>query len=73
MVDATGNGAITGAVMSWTLIVCDAVEKLPHASVAVQFVTLYSPAQSPKVVTSFDVSENALPQPSIAVATAKMA
>ena len=35
MVDAAGNAAITGAVISWTLIVCEAVEELPQASVAV--------------------------------------
>ena len=31
-----GNAAITGAVVSVTLIVCDAVDALPQASVAVQ-------------------------------------
>ena len=31
-----GNGAITGASTSCTLIVCDAIEEFPHPSVAVQ-------------------------------------
>ena len=44
---------------------------LPHASVAVQvLVTLYDPAHAPGVVTSADVRVNALPQASVAVATA---
>ena len=53
-------------------MVCDAVEILPQASVAVQVrVVLYDPAQSPLVVTSAEVSVNALPHSSSAVATAK--
>ena len=53
------------------MIVCDAVEILPHASVAVQvLVTLYDPAHAPGVVTSADVSVNALPHASVAVAVA---
>ncbi len=52
-------------------MVCEAVELFPQASVAVQVrVTLYVPAQAPGVVISFDVSVNALPQASVAVATA---
>ena len=52
-------------------MVCEAVETLPQASVAVHvLVTLYDPAQRPGVVTSADVSVNALPQASTAVATA---
>ena len=35
MVDAAGSAAITGAVLSSTLMVCEAVDELPHASVAV--------------------------------------
>ena len=35
IVDVAGNAAITGAVVSVTLIVCDAVDALPHESVAV--------------------------------------
>ena len=30
-----GSDAITGAVMSWTLIVCEPVDAFPHPSVAV--------------------------------------
>ena len=53
-------------------MVCDAVDVLLHASVAVQvLVTLYDPAHAPGVVTSAEVKVNALPQASIAVATAK--
>ena len=52
-------------------MVCDAVDTFPHASVAVHVrVTLYDPAHPPGVVTSADVSVNALPQPSVAVANA---
>ena len=52
-------------------MVCDAVDELPQPSVAVQvLVTLYDPAHAPAVVTSADVSVNALPQSSTAVATA---
>jgi hypothetical protein len=35
IVEVAGRAPITGAVISWTLIVCDAVETLLHASVAV--------------------------------------
>lgn len=35
IVDGAGNAAITGAVSSTTLIVCDLVDTLPHPSVAV--------------------------------------
>src|SRR5450756_2279292 len=52
-------------------MVCDAVETLLHASVAVQvLVTLYDPAHALAVVTSAEVNVNALPQASTAVATA---
>jgi flagellar biogenesis protein FliO len=72
MVVGAGRDAITGAVTSCTVMVCDAVEILPQASVAVQVrVVLYDPAQSPLVVTSAEVSVNALPHSSSAVATAK--
>ena len=36
IVVGAGNAAMTGAVISWTLIVCEAVEEFPHASFAVQ-------------------------------------
>ena len=72
IVVGAGSDEITGAVMSCTVIVCDAVDEFPHPSVAVHvLVTLYEPAQAPFVVTSFDVSVNVLPQLSVAVATAK--
>ena len=72
MVLGAGNDAITGAVTSCTLIVCDAVDELPHASVAVHVrFTEYDPAHAPDVVTSREVRVNALPHASIAVATAK--
>ena len=48
-----GSGESTGAVVSTTVMVCDFVEELPHASMAVQVrVTLYSCGQSPRVVSS---------------------
>ena len=66
-----GKAAITGAVISCTLMVCVAVEVLPQASVAVQvLVVLYDPAQAPGVVTSLEVNVKALPQASVAVAMA---
>jgi hypothetical protein len=36
IVEFAGKAAITGAVLSCTLIVCEAVDELPHESVAVQ-------------------------------------
>ena len=43
IVEAAGSDAITGAVLSSTEIVCDDVDELPHASVAVHVrVTEYS-------------------------------
>jgi hypothetical protein len=70
-VDGAGSAAMTGAVTSCTLIVCEAVEALPQPSVAVHvLVTLYEPAQAPLVVASMEVSVNALPHASEAVATA---
>ena len=62
---------MTGASVSMTLIIWAAVDTLPHASIAVHvLVTLYSPAQSPNVVTSADVNTKLLPHASIALATA---
>jgi hypothetical protein len=53
-------------------MVCEAVELLPQASVAVHVrVTLYEPAQAPFVVISDNVKVKALPQASVAVAIAK--
>jgi len=71
IVVVAGNAAITGAVISCTNIVCDAVDEFPHPSVAVHvLVTLYDPAHAPFVVTSADVSVKALPHASVAEATA---
>ena len=72
MVVAPGKAAITGAVLSTTLMVCDLVEAFPQISVAIQvLVTLYDPAHNPRVVTSAEVSVNGFPQASAADATAK--
>ena len=71
MVVTAGNGAITGAVISCTFMVCEAVEVLLQESVAVHvLVTEYEPAQLPDVVASTEVSVKVLPQASVAVATA---
>ena len=52
-------------------MVCEDVDAFPQASVAVQvLVILYDPAHAPFVVTSFDASVKALPQISVAIATA---
>ena len=54
-------------------MICDAVEELLQASVAVQVrVMLYDPAQLPFVVTSAKVNVNALPHSSSAVAGVKL-
>ena len=53
MVCGPPTPVITGAVLSSTVMICDAVELLPQASVAVHvLVTLYSCGQEPGVVTS---------------------
>jgi hypothetical protein len=60
-----------GRLVSVTLIVCEAVDELPHESVAVQvLVTEYEPAHEPLVVISAEVNVKAEPQASVAVATA---
>jgi hypothetical protein len=62
-----GKAAITGAVLSCTLIVCEAVDELPHESVAVQVLVIeYEPAHEPLVVTSAEVNVKAEPQASVA-------
>jgi hypothetical protein len=67
IVEFAGKAAITGAVLSCTLIVCEAVDELPHESVAVQvLVTEYEPAHEPLVVTSAEVNVKAEPQASVA-------
>src|SRR5689334_25337646 len=71
IVVGAGNTPITGASVSITLIVWEAEDEFPHASVAIQvLVTLYSPAQSPGTVLSDEFSVNKLPHASVAVATA---
>lgn len=72
IVVGAGSAFMTGAAISCTLIVCDAVDELPHASIAVQVrFTLYAPAHAPGVVTSEEVRETGLlPHPSVAVACA---
>ena len=69
MVDSAGNSAITGAVVSSTLMVCVAVAVFPQASVAVQvLVTEYDPAHCPFVVASTKVKVTSPAQLSEAVA-----
>jgi hypothetical protein len=71
IVVGAGRAAITGAVMSITLMVCEAVEALPHPSVAVQVRVLEkAPAQAPGVVTSAKVIVAPEPHPSAAVGVA---
>ena len=68
MVSSSPTPEITGATLSSTLIVCEAVELLPQASVVVHvLVTLYSCGQSPGVVTSLKVNEGSGSQASVAV------
>ncbi len=72
IVVGAGRAEMTGPVTSWTLIVCEAVEELPHPSVAVHVrLTEYEPAHAPGVVTSTFVKVNALPQASVTDGTAK--
>lgn len=67
-----GNGPRTGAVLSSTLMVCEAVELFPHESVAVHvLVTEYSPVQDPGVVTSLCVQVTVPPHASFAIGVAK--
>src|SRR5438034_10985798 len=71
MVLGAGRAAITGAVVSITLIVWLAVVRLPQASVAVQVrVRRSEEGRAGFVFTSAKVSVKALPQASVAVATA---
>ena len=71
IVVGAGKVAMTGAVISCTLIVCALVDELPQPSVAVHVrVTLYDPAHAPLVVTSAKVKLKALPHASDAVAVA---
>ena len=62
-----GRADITGGVVSSTLMVCDALATLPHASVAVQVLVIeYSFGHDPGVVTSANVKVG-VPQLSVAV------
>ena len=72
IVVGAGSGAITGDVISCTVIVCEAEAELPHKSVAVHvLVTLYEPAQAPGTITSKEPSEKEAPHASETV-TAKL-
>src|SRR6186997_1084772 len=67
MVAATGTEVNTGAVLSVTVIVCDAVAVLPHASVAINvLVRVYSLAQVPGALASVEVIDT-VPHASLAV------
>jgi hypothetical protein len=59
-----------GAFVSVTLIVCEAVDELPHESVAVQVLVTEYEQHEPLVVISAEVNVKAEPQASVAVATA---
>ncbi len=66
IVVGAGSDPMTGTLISCTLMVCEAVELLPHPSVAVHVrLTLYDPAHAPLVVTSLKVSVNKLIQASV--------
>jgi hypothetical protein len=68
-----GSAAITGGVMSRTLIVWLAVLEFPYRSVAVHVrVTLWEPAHCPAVVASTNVSVGLASHASLAVAVAKL-
>jgi hypothetical protein len=72
MVVGAGSVAMTGAVISLTLIVWDAVDELPQPSVAVHVLfTLYDPAHAPEVVTSLNTSDMLLLHASVATACVK--
>jgi hypothetical protein len=72
IVDGAGSGAITGGVVSWTIIDCVAVAKLPQASVAVHVLTtVYELAQAPGTVVSTNVGVTLPEQLSVAVGVAK--
>ena len=67
IVVGAGSADMTGGTVSSTLIVCEALVTLPHASVAVHvLVILYEPGQPPGVVTSAKVNVG-VPQLSVAV------
>src|SRR4249919_1162185 len=67
MVAAAGTEVNTGAVLSSTVITCEAVAVLPHASVAINvLVRVYSLAQVPGALASVEVMLTA-PHASLAV------
>ncbi len=69
-----GVPVITGATLSFTVIVCDEVDAFPHTSVAVHVLAMvYLLAQVPGVVTSFTVMVTAPAQLSVAVTAAEFA
>ena len=71
MVAAAGIEVNTGAVLSSTVITCDAVAVLPQASVAVNvLVTVYSLAQVPGALASVVVMFT-VPHASVAVGVPK--
>jgi hypothetical protein len=68
IVEEAGSALIAGGVTSCTLIVCVAVELLPHASVAVHVLVIENdPAHAPGVVTSLKVSAGLGSHRSVAV------
>jgi hypothetical protein len=72
MVAAAGTEVNTGAVLSVTVITCEAVAVLPQASVAVNvLVTIDSLAQVPGVVASVEVIDT-VPHASVAVGVPKV-
>lgn len=71
LIVAVGVPVIVGGVTSCTCINWEAVEELPHPSVAVHvLVVVYVPGHDPGMVVSLNNNVNALPQLSVAVATA---
>src|SRR5207342_1370990 len=72
MVAAAGTEVNTGAVLSSTVITCEAVAVLPHASVAINvLVRVYSLAQVPGALASLVVILT-VPHASLAVAVPKL-
>ncbi len=66
-----GAAGATGGMLSFTVMVCEAVELLPQASVNVQVRTIeYELAQLPGVTTSFETPVTLPPQLSVAESTA---
>ena len=69
IVDVSGSQAITGAIVSCTFIVWNAVEMFPQTSVAVHVLVIeYAPAHALGVVTSAEVNVKEDPHASVAVA-----